>query len=138
MNTEQMEMVSVEQLVPQNHTYRRLKQLLNFNQITKSAKVKEHNLGTDGYGKERLIRCLILQFMEDLSDREFERFISENTAAKWFCEFSLLEKTPDFTTICKFRNSIGTKSKANLFNEVNANKELLFRSIYLCRFHSTY
>jgi len=118
MNTEQMEMVSVEQLVPQNHTYRRLKQLLNFNQITKSAKVKEHNLGTDGYGKERLIRCLILQFMEDLSDREFERFISENTAAKWFCEFSLLEKTPDFTTICKFRNSIGTKSKANLFNEV--------------------
>ena len=118
MNTEQMEMVSVEQLVPEQHTYRRLKQLLDFNRITKSAKVKEHNLGTDGYGKERLIRCLILQFMENLSDREFERFIAENTAAKWFCSFTLLEKTPDFTTICKFRNSIGTNRMGKLFYEV--------------------
>jgi IS5 family transposase len=118
MNTEQMEMVSVEQLVSQQHTYRRLKKLLDFNRITKSANVKEHNLGTDGYGKERLLRCLILQFMEDISDREFERFISENNAAKWFCGFSLLEKTPDFTTICKFRNSIGTKTMGDLFNEV--------------------
>jgi len=118
MSIEQMEMVSVDLLVPESHAYRRLKKLLDFNRITKSAKVKEYNLGTDGYGKERLVRCLILQFMEDLSDREFERFIAENTAGKWFCGFSLLEKTPDFTTICKFRNSIGTKSMGNLFNEV--------------------
>ena len=46
--------------------------------------------------------CLLLQFMEDLSDREFERFIAENTAGKWFCDFDLIEKTPDFMTI---RNS---------------------------------
>ena len=56
--------------------------------------------------------------MEDLPDREFERFIAENTAGKWFCDFGLLEKTPDFTTICKFRNSIGTKQMSRLFNEV--------------------
>jgi len=118
MNTLQMEMVNIEQLVPQDHTYRKLERLLDFNRIIKSAKVKEYNLGTDGYGKERLVRCLILQFMEDLSDREFERFIAENNTSKWFCGFSLLEKTPDFTTICKFRNSIGTKSMGNLFSEV--------------------
>ena len=56
--------------------------------------------------------------MEDSSDREFERFIAENVAGKWFCGFSLLEKTPDFTTICKFRNLIGTKQMSRLFNEV--------------------
>ena len=118
MKTEQMEMVSVEQLVPENHTYRKLKKLLDFDRIAKSVKVKTYELGADGFGKLRLIMCLILQFMEDLSDREFERFISENNAAKWFCGFSLLEKTPDFTTICKFRNTIGTKQMGNLFHEV--------------------
>ena len=118
MSVEQVEMVSVEQLVSEQHTYRKLKKLLDFNRITRSVKIKTYELGAEGFGKLRLIMCLILQFMEDLSDREFERFIAENTAAKWFCGFSLLEKTPDFTTICKFRNVIGTKQMGHLFEEV--------------------
>lgn len=118
MNIEQVEMVSVDQLVPQTHTYRKLKELLDFNKISQSAQIKVSEIGANGFGKLRLIMCLLLQFMEDLSDREFERFIAENTAGKWFCDFGLLEKTPDFTTICKFRNSIGTKQMSRLFNEV--------------------
>lgn len=118
MDIGQMEMVSVEELVPEKHTYRKLKKLLDFERIAKCVKMKTYNLGADGYGKLRLVMCLILQFMEDLSDREFERFIGENNAAKWFCGFSLLDKTPDYSTICKFRNTIGTKQMGNLFHEV--------------------
>lgn len=118
MKTEQIEMVSVEQLVPEKHTYRRLKKLLDFDSIVKAVKVKESKLGTTGFGKLRLVLCLILQFMEDSSDRQFERFVAENNAAKWFCGFGLLEKTPDFTTLCKFRNLVGTKNMSRLFNEV--------------------
>jgi len=118
MNIEQIEMVSVELLVSEKHPYRKLKNLLNFDRITKSTKVKTSESGATGFGKQRLTMCLILQFMEDLSDREFERFIAENNAAKWFCGFSLLEKTPDYTTICKFRNLIGTNQMENVFNEV--------------------
>jgi len=114
----QIEMVSLDQLVPANHTYRSLKKLLNFTLITKSVKVKTCDLGANGYGKERLIMCLILQFMEDLSDREFERFVADNCSAKWFCDFQLAEKTPDYTTICKFRNLIGTAQMGKLFQEV--------------------
>ena len=119
-----MEMVSVEQLVPQNHTYRRLKSMLKFNSIIRAAKVKESHLGAIGFGIPRLILCLILQFMEDVSDREFERFIAENTAARWFCGFGLAEKTPDFTTVCKFRNLVGTKGMSQLFNEVKRQMQL--------------
>jgi IS5 family transposase len=114
----QMEMVNIEQLVPEKHTYRSLRKLLDFERIGNSVKVPTSELGAIGYGKTRLVMCLILQFMEDLSDREFERFISENNSAKWFCGFSLLEKTPDFTTVCKFRNLLGTKQMGNLFQEV--------------------
>lgn len=118
MKTEQMEMVSVEQLVPEKHTYRRLKSLLDFKSIAKAVKLPVSETGAIGYGRVRLIMCLILQFMEDLSDREFERFIAENNAGKWFCGFGLMEKTPDFTTMCKFRNLVGTKQMSRIFNEV--------------------
>lgn len=118
MRTEQIEMVSVEQLVSEKHTYRKLKCLLDFDRIVKVVKVPVSKIGAIGFGRTRLIHCLILQFMEDLSDREMERFLSENNAAKWFCGFSLLEKTPDFTTYCKFRALVGTKNMSRLFNEV--------------------
>jgi len=118
MNTGQIEMVSVEQLVPEKHAYRKLKKLLDFVRIAKSVRIRESDLGANGFGKLRLTMCLILQFMEDLSDREFERFIAENNSGKWFCGFGLLEKTPDFTTLCKFRNLIGAKQMGNLFHEV--------------------
>jgi IS5 family transposase len=118
MNIEQVEMVSVAQLVPAKHTYRKLKDLLDFDKIVKIVKVKTHEVGATGFGKERLVSCLLLQFMEDSSDREFERFIAENIAAKWFCGFSFSEKTPDFTTLCKFRNLVGTKQMSRLFDEV--------------------
>lgn len=56
--------------------------------------------------------------MEDLSDRELERYIQENTAAKWFCEFSLAEKPPNFTVYCKFRNRLGTKFLSKIFADL--------------------
>ena len=77
MNIEQVEMVSVDQLVPQTHTYRKLKELLDFNKISQSAQIKVSEIGANGFGKSRLIMCLLLQFMEDLSDRgvlNFQQF----------------------------------------------------------------
>lgn len=118
MQTGQLEMVSVEQLVGEKHPYRRLKSLLNFGKIVRAAAVSDRELGATGFGRERLLMCLILQFMEDLSDREAERFIAENIVGRWFCGFGLAEKTPDYTTICKFRGLVGTKNMGHLFHEV--------------------
>jgi len=118
MRTKQVEMVSVEQLVSEKHTYRKLKELLDFDRIVKVVKVPVSQIGAIGFGKTRLILCLILQFMEDMSDREMERFLSENNAGKWFCDFGLTDKTPDFTTLCKFRALVGTKNMSKLFSEV--------------------
>jgi len=78
----------------------------------------ESTIGAIGYTAERLVMCLILQFMEDASDRVFERFMAENVAGKWFCDFGISEKTPDFTTFCKFRNSIGHRKIQRIFNEM--------------------
>ena len=48
--------------------------------------------------------------MEDLSDRELERYCQENTGSKWFCGFQLTENTPDHSVLLQGRvNCIGTK-----------------------------
>lgn len=55
--------------------------------------------------------------MEDLSDRELERYLQENNAAKLFCSFSLTEKTPDHSYFCELRKKVGTEKVAKLFNK---------------------
>nr|WP_277361005.1 transposase [Rickettsia asembonensis] len=39
--------------------------------------------------------------MEDLSDRELERYLADSTAGKWFCDFALTETTPDYSVFSK-------------------------------------
>jgi len=102
----QVEIVSIEKLVPKNHTYRKLKELIDFNKLVGSVSVEEKVLGATGYTIRRLIMCLVLQFMENLSDREFERFMSENIVGKWFCDFGIQDKTPDFTTFASLETSL--------------------------------
>jgi hypothetical protein len=54
--------------MPENHNYRQLKELLKFTGIVRAANVTDSDLGANGFGRERLVLCLLLQFMEDTSD----------------------------------------------------------------------
>ena len=66
----------------------------------------------------KLFKCLLLQFMENISDRELERFLQENNAAKWFCGFSLVEKTPNYSVFSRARQRIGTKLLSKIFSDL--------------------
>ena len=112
----QVEMINLDDLVPSTHNYRKFVSIWNFNSVSKKLKRLEKDNPYKGYGNLRLFKCLLLQFMEDLSDRELERYIQENTAAKWFCGFGLSEKTPDHSVFCRFRNRLGTNFISKLFS----------------------
>ena len=58
----------------------------------------------------------MLQFTEDLSDRELERYLLDNNSAKWFCDFGLVEKTPNFRAFTNARKRIGTSRLSKIFN----------------------
>jgi transposase, IS5 family len=64
------------------------------------------------------LNMLILQFMEDYSDRQMERAVRENIAVKWFSGYELPEITPDHSYFGKLRKRLGTKSIARLFTVV--------------------
>lgn len=113
-------MICLEDLVPNNHIYRRFSNLWSFDGIHKQLSAIEKDNNYKGYGIVRLFKCLLLQFIEDLSDRELERYLNENNAAKWFCDFGLSKQTPDYTLFGKIRSRIGTKLLAELFNNLRA------------------
>ncbi|MGV7229105.1 MAG: transposase [Nitrospirales bacterium] len=106
----QMEMVDLDSFLPSTHPYRRFQAYLP--ETTEALADVSHLKGADGYGVERLFRCLLLQFMEDLSDRDMERYLEENLAAKWFCGFTLSEPTPDYTLFTRVRTPYGQKTHA--------------------------
>ena len=114
----QLQMVSLNELVPSDHSYRRFMALLDFNCVRPYLKDVTKNNAHKGYGVMRLFKCLLLQFMEDLSDRELEKFLQENNAAKWFSGFDLLEVTPDHSVFSRARGRIGVKRLSKIFSKM--------------------
>ena len=116
----QIEMISLEELVPLNHIYRKFEALWDFSLIKEEVERIEIDSDHKGFGIFRLFLSLLLQFTEDLSDRELERYLSENNAAKWFCSFGLVEKTPNYRVFTNARKRIGTKRLSKIFNILRA------------------
>src|SRR3990170_4668165 len=114
----QIVMVSLEDLIPTNHIYRRFCDLWKFEGAQDQLKDVEKDNNYKGYGILRLFKCLLLQFLEDLSDRELERYLQENTSGKWFCGFELTEPTPDHSVFGRIRTKIGTNKLSKMFSEL--------------------
>ena len=114
----QVKIISLEQLVPPDHPYRYFKQILNETFIARCLSGVPSDLGREGYGIVRLFYGLLLQFMEDLSDRECERFLKENLSGKWLCGFGLSEITPDHNAFYRTRKRIGTERLSQLFAQM--------------------
>jgi len=109
---------TVDELVRADHEYRQMLKVLDWGALTRPLRRLYSNLGRGGYPIEQAFRCLVLQFKEDLTDRELERFLRENLAGKYFCGFELLQKTPSFSYFSYLRSRIGAKRLAKLFNRV--------------------
>ncbi len=115
MSEHQITMVSLDQLVSKNHQYRKFKELFNFDTVKSELLSVESDANYKGYGVLRLFKCLLLQFMEDMSDLELECYLADSNAGKWFCDFSLTEKTPDHTVFSKLRKKLGTNLLSKIF-----------------------
>lgn len=112
-----MEMVCLDSLVNVDHPYRKYLEVIDLESAMKPLLgMDNEGRGADGFGMKTHFKFLLLQFLEDNSDREHERFVAENTAAKWFCGLSLSGKSPDHTTFCKMRKKIGTKRLSQIFS----------------------
>lgn len=112
----QIQMICLEDLVSSNHIYRKFLNLWDMDSVRLEIVKLEAESDHKGYGIYRIFLCLLLQFLEDLSDRELERFVCENAAARWFCQFDLTAKTPDHSVFGRVRSRIGTNKLSKIFS----------------------
>jgi len=110
--------LTLDSLLGTDHPYRKLDELLCFHTMSQPLFTIYGTRGPKGRGVEFGLRSLVLQFMEDLSDREMERYLSENLAAKWFVDCGLEDSTPDHSYFGDFRARLGTKGLMELFASV--------------------
>lgn len=118
--------------VKADHPFRKLVLVIDFPKIVEPLRALYSDLGTTGIDVEKGFKSLLIQFWEDYSDREMEKALQENIAIRWFCGFSLIEDTPDFTYFSKLRKRIGSEKLATIFNAVNEglNQQGLFGNVF--------
>jgi IS5 family transposase len=108
----------LERLVPQDHVYRRLSTLIDYSVLLKPFEACYSKKGAGSEPLTRSFKGLLLQFWEDLSDRQLEKYLQENNTAKWFCGYGLEEKTPDHSYYGKLRKRLGVEKLRELFNTI--------------------
>ena len=85
----------LDRVVCLDHPYRKFETVVDLGALAKPLWALYCDRGCSELGAERAFWMLVLQFLEDISDCEMERFMRENLAAKWFCGFGLSDRTPD-------------------------------------------
>jgi transposase, IS5 family len=118
-----LQTVTIDQLLEKNHTYRTVIHFFNFKKICKKFEELYSDNGAPGFDVEKGVKALILQFMEDYSDRQMARALKENIAVRWFCGFELLEETPHYSYFSRLRERLGTHNISILFNFIKIELE---------------
>jgi len=110
--------LTLDALIPLDHPYRKLDELLPFDKLILVYQGLYSSKGRKEKGFEFVIRALIIQFMEDLSDRGMERYLQENLASQWFCDMNLGEEAPDHSYFGDFRKRLGIERLMDIFSQV--------------------
>ena len=113
----------LEEIVSQDHPYRKIKTMINFEKLLEPLHEIYSKKGRKGIALESGFKCLLIQYWEDLSDRQLERYVRENMAMRWFCGYKLTERTPDHSFYGKLRKRIGLERLSELFNKIIKNLE---------------
>ena len=101
----QMDLVILEQLIPENHLLRKVEHAVDFSFIYPlCAPLYCEENGRPAIDPEVLFRMLFIGYLYGIkSEARPEEEVNYNMAYKWFCGLGLTEKAPDASTISQNR-----------------------------------
>jgi len=92
--------------------------------LKKKLRRNKDAIGNPAYPAVSMFKVLLLQRWYNLSDREMDYALADRISFCRFAGFSFDYDTPDFTTICRFRNHLEKRGlDLKLFNMLNAQLE---------------
>jgi transposase len=103
MNRDQVEMIAIEQLVPENHLVRKVEATIDFSFIYQLVKdVYSEDRGRPSIDPVILIKMAFIQYMFGIrSMRKTIEEVETNIAYRWFLGFGFYDKVPHFSTFGK-------------------------------------
>ena len=117
-----LELVVIEELVPQNHLLRKIDKNIDFSFINKICKPYYcENNGRPAIEPEVLFRMLFIGYLYGIrSERRLLQEIEVNVAYRWFIGYDLTEKLPDVSVIWqnRLRRYNGSDVPQQIFDEI--------------------
>ncbi|WP_208933168.1 IS1182 family transposase [Rheinheimera sp. F8] len=118
----QLEMVTLEQLVPQNHLVRKIDTTIDFEFIrTEVADLYCKDNGRPAIDPVMLFKIMLLGYLFGVpSERRLMQEIEVNVAYRWFLRLSLTDKVPDASTLSqnRIRRFNGTDVFQRVFDRI--------------------
>lgn len=120
-NTEQVQKVSIEQLVPKNHILRKIDRYIDFNFIYDLVEDKySQTTGRPSIDPVVLIKLVILQYFFNINSmRQTIREVEVNIAYRRFLGLDFYDKVPHFSTFGK--NYERRFKNTDIFNQIFEN-----------------
>ena len=117
-----LEMVTLEELVPQDHLLRAIDQHIDFEFIREAtASLYCENNGRPAIDPVLLFKMLFIGYLFGIrSERQLVKEIQVNVAYRWFLGLSLTDKVPDASTLSQNRRRRfeGTDIEQRIFDEI--------------------
>lgn len=119
---EQISMVCIDELVPQNHLLRKIDRIIDWSFIYELVKEKySPDFGRPSIDPVILIKIVLIQYLYGIrSMRQTIREIEVNLAYRWFLGLGMYEKVPHFSTFGKnyTRRFKGTDLFEQIFSKI--------------------
>jgi IS5 family transposase len=108
-----------DRIIPEDHFLKQLEKAIDFSFVNDLCReAYSPDVGRPAYEPQMMFKMLFLQFLYDISDRRIEEEVNFNLVLKWFVGLAIDESPPDATSLTRFRDRLGEKRFASIFNQI--------------------
>jgi transposase, IS5 family len=110
-----------DQIVPRDHFLRKLRQVIEWNRLTRKL-IKlykgEGVVGRPPFDPALVLKVELIAYLYKLTEGQVEVYINENLPAKFFVGLAVDQKAPDHSTLTVFRERLIQDGKLKVFEEM--------------------
>jgi transposase len=111
--------LSLEDLVPEDHFYRRLEATLDLSFVRKLVAPLYANGGRPSVDPVVFFKLQLVMFFEDLrSERQLMRAVADRLSVRWYLGYDLFEPLPDHSSLTRIRERFGLEVFRRFFERI--------------------
>jgi transposase len=111
--------ISLEELVPKDHFYRRLQARLDLSFVRELVGPLYANGGRPSVDPVVFFKLQLVMFFEDLrSERQLMRVVSDRLSLRWYLGYDLHEPLPDHSSLTRIRERYGLAVFRRFFERI--------------------